>query len=664
LIGLLTLGEYALRWNPGLDQWLFVEPASAVGTSNPGRMAPETALCFAALTLALWLVSASRKTRLTIIVSAAICLMVAALALAAILSYATPVLGAYGWFGLTMMAMHTATLFTLLGMAVLGICWRQEVLVWAFGGKFTAAFLSCVALMTIIGLNTSRAQFQSKETEREIAYSEQVITGIHDLTIAVLAAQSHTRGYVITGDDQFFTNYLAANAESYTRLESLHKLVADHPHQQRVLARIEAPVRAILPWFQQVIDGTKSGMSAHRRNTMVLHGEALLKDLTDAAHQVDISHHQDIEQMLLVVDNVANTAYVFVFAGTLCTLLIFLATIFRLNAAENERKLAQATLEESEEDLAITLNSIGDAVIATDPAGRVTRMNPAAERLTGWRLADAMGRSLTEVFRIINADTREPVADPVQLVMARGQVVGLANHTVLLSKGGQEYQIADSAAPIRNDAGDIVGVVLVFSNVTEKYQAETLLRESEARLRSVFDAMSEGFSIQEVVCDGAGKPIDLRFIAANPAFERQTGLKNADTLGQTLRELFPQAEPFWVERYGNVALSGEPTNFDAVFGPLNKHYQVSAFQVEAGRVGITFMDISERKQREAQQLLVSQRMDALLKLPAAAESRGETEFLQYGLELVEALTGSQIAFFHFVNDDQETIELLTWSQAT
>ena len=143
----------------------------------------------------------------------------------------------------------------------------------------------------------------------------------------------------------------------------------------------------------------------------------------------------------------------------------------------------EMALQESKESLAITLHSIGDAVIATDAMGRITRMNPTAERLTAWTLEDALGRPLPEVFRIVNADTREDVADPVQIVMLNGQVVGLANHTVLLARDGQEYQIADSAAPIRDAYGETVGVVLVFSDVTEKYELEKAVRENERLLR-------------------------------------------------------------------------------------------------------------------------------------------------------------------------------------
>ena len=147
------------------------------------------------------------------------------------------------------------------------------------------------------------------------------------------------------------------------------------------------------------------------------------------------------------------------------------AEVLRLHAERDARR--------REIDLRITLESIGDAVIATDAAGRIVRMNPVAEELTGWDRSEATGLPLTEVFRIESAETGEPCDDPVTKVLAKGEVVGLANHTNLVARDGTSCQIADSGAPIRNAAGEIVGVVLVFRDVTEQYRIEDQLRHSQ-----------------------------------------------------------------------------------------------------------------------------------------------------------------------------------------
>ena len=144
-----------------------------------------------------------------------------------------------------------------------------------------------------------------------------------------------------------------------------------------------------------------------------------------------------------------------------------------------ERNKALESLRRSQENLRITLDSIGDGVIATDTRGHVTRMNPVAEKLTGWKTEDASGKPLFDVFRIINAHTRKPVDNPVEKVLATDQIVGLANHTVLVARDGSEYQIADSGAPIRSDSGDIQGVVLVFRDVTREMTLQEQLRHSQ-----------------------------------------------------------------------------------------------------------------------------------------------------------------------------------------
>jgi len=132
-----------------------------------------------------------------------------------------------------------------------------------------------------------------------------------------------------------------------------------------------------------------------------------------------------------------------------------------------ERKRTERALASERERLAVTVQSIGDAVISTDVHGNVELMNGVASSLTGWTQDAARGRPLADVFRIVDAGTRETRENPVERVLREGVVVGLANHTLLLSAGGAEYQIADSAAPIIGTNGEIEGVVLVFRDVTE-----------------------------------------------------------------------------------------------------------------------------------------------------------------------------------------------------
>jgi PAS domain S-box-containing protein len=148
---------------------------------------------------------------------------------------------------------------------------------------------------------------------------------------------------------------------------------------------------------------------------------------------------------------------------------------------EREKALAE------HERLQVTLLSIGDAVIVTDPAGKVVSLNPVAEELTGWDQDSARDQSLEQVFHIVNENTRQVAENPCARVLRTGAKVGLANHTVLIAKNGIERLIDDSAAPIKNAIGEIQGVVLVFRDVTEKRRADHSLMRSEQQLADFFE---------------------------------------------------------------------------------------------------------------------------------------------------------------------------------
>lgn len=132
----------------------------------------------------------------------------------------------------------------------------------------------------------------------------------------------------------------------------------------------------------------------------------------------------------------------------------------------------------------------------------------------------------------------------------------------------------------------------------ERARAAEALRESEAHFKTLFETMGEGFGLHQIICDEAGKPYDILHLMANPAYERHTGRKVEEVIGKTVRELYPDVDPYWIEAYGKVALTGEPARIEGKFGPLGRWFEVRVYQTEPGRFALLFYDITERKQVE------------------------------------------------------------------
>ena len=201
--------------------------------------------------------------------------------------------------------------------------------------------------------------------------------------------------------------------------------------------------------------------------------------------------------------------------------------------AERSTEAGRRSAESAQKSLDLlltTLHSIGDAVIVTDLEGRVTLMNAVAERLTGWTEQEALGRSSREIFRITSADSGLPVESPIAAVLAHGTTVGLANHTILTARDGTAHPIDDSGAPIRDSGGNLHGVVLVFRDISGRYEQENRVLESEARFRAVVDNMPSIVYVK----DRLG-----RYTLVNRAFEELNQRPAREALGKTDMEIFP-----------------------------------------------------------------------------------------------------------------------------
>ena len=193
------------------------------------------------------------------------------------------------------------------------------------------------------------------------------------------------------------------------------------------------------------------------------------------------------------------------------------------------------TSRRSEANLLTTLRSIGDAVISTDERGHIIFMNPVAQELTGWTLEEARGKNLDEVFNIVNEYTREQVESPFARVIRENVAVGLANHTVLISKDGREIPIDDSGAPIKNADGTITGVVLVFHDIMERRRAEDETLKLAAIVESSDDAIF-------------AKTLDGIILSWNAGAQRLYGYTPEEVVGHPVTMLLPPDRPDEVPR--------------------------------------------------------------------------------------------------------------------
>lgn len=189
---------------------------------------------------------------------------------------------------------------------------------------------------------------------------------------------------------------------------------------------------------------------------------------------------------------------------------------------QEENILSLRKIKESEELFRTTLYSIGDGVITTDKEGMIRYMNPIAEDLTGWNEKESKGKPLQDIFIIINEGTREKVENPVVKVLDYGKIVGLANHTLLISKTGKEIPIADSGAPIKNQFGEIIGVVLVFRDQTEERAAQKAILESEEKYRSLVESTEDSVYLIDR---------ELNILYANKKYLKRYGINSVQIPG-------------------------------------------------------------------------------------------------------------------------------------
>ncbi len=252
----------------------------------------------------------------------------------------------------------------------------------------------------------------------------------------------------------------------------------------------------------------------------------------------------------------------------------------------------------------VILNSIGDGVIATDTYGKITGMNAIAEQMTGYTESEAIGMELEQVFKIYSAISKKPVDNPVRKVLEHGQIVGLANHTELVSKNGKVFQIADSAAPIKYQ-DEIFGVVLVFSDVTESYAMLKSLEESEVFYRTMFDHTNDAV----IISDETGKIIDANVKAVTLFANSKSELVQTNLL--TLLEI--DVADLDMDGYDNKVFKNDIDIYNVYSGKLTIEFSISAFTVNGEKKYLNVIrDISAKREDEKMILQQKEMMELVI----------------------------------------------------
>lgn len=270
-----------------------------------------------------------------------------------------------------------------------------------------------------------------------------------------------------------------------------------------------------------------------------------------------------------------------------------------------ERKLAEEKLRFQ----ATLLNTIGQAIIATDLDGVITYMNTAAENTYGWPASTAVGRNIMEVTV---PDVSQSQGNDIMGQLTKG--LPWSGEFAVQHSSGRIFVAEVHDTPILDSTGKLSGIIGVSSDISLRVQTEQSLAQSEERYRTLFKSIDEGFCLIEMIYDERENPIDWRFLEVNPAFERQNGLYQA--AGKRIRELAPNMEPHWFNIYGEVARTGEPIRFQNEAKALGERwFDLYAFRIgEPGsyKVAVLFKDITETKKWQETTQATSQYARSLL----------------------------------------------------
>ncbi len=267
-------------------------------------------------------------------------------------------------------------------------------------------------------------------------------------------------------------------------------------------------------------------------------------------------------------------------------------------------------LRDSEQKFRAVFNQSGVAIVRTDTTGHILESNPAARNLLLYNADEMLNLTIQDLTPPAESEAER---EALLRVLAPGGA-SLRRRGTFVRKDGKPVPTDMTLSVVRDTRGKAQFVSVVIADIAEQLRNEEALRASEEAFRLLFARMPSGCAVHEIVCNEEGVPVNYKFLQANPAFERLTGLSIRDIIGKTILEVQPDVEPFWIETYGRVALTGEPTEFEHYNEPLGRYFFVSAYRPGPGRFAVVFNDATEKHRVQEEQRQIESQVQHAQKL--------------------------------------------------
>ncbi len=474
---------------------------------------------------------------------------------------------------------------------------------------FLFAIISTAAVS--LGIISFRNHRLFGETSRLVEHTQQVILQAEQVLSMIKDFGSSSRGYAISGDSAFLENLQNGRDSVEVAIRRLKELIRDNPLQE-VNTDILGPLaNKRMEFSENVILLVNQGKQDEAFQLVASkRGFELMDQIKDLIERIKGEENDQLNLQKLAyleIKRASDLSYYFLVGSIL---LILLFTFFFIRRDYLFRIRTEAELHHKSELYSQTLVSLGDGVIATDAHGIITFLNKAAIELSGWKLDEAIGTHITDLFKIVNESTGLTVTNPVVAAIQKNQVVLLANHTILERKDGGRLFIDDSGAPIHDLKGTVIGGVLVFRDISSRKKAEDKLRANEAKFKAFFENSMAGMLMTTP---------DGRILNANPSACAILGRDEAEIcrLGRDgivdisdprILQFLEQRAKTGKARGEQIMIRSDGTRFpvevsSAVFNHINGEV----------RTFLIFEDITDRKKSEAMIQKMNKDLELLVK---------------------------------------------------